>query len=55
MREFSDFEISVTLGLVLRANADVLQDLLNHIRDHHEIFIVYKKTSAGKLTIVDGD
>ena len=55
MKLDSDFGITLTLGLIVRANADDLQELLNHIRDRPELFIVYKMTSTGKITIVDED
>ena len=55
MNENSDFEISITLGLILKGTADDLQGLLNYITAHPELFLVFKRTSGGKLTIVDGD
>jgi hypothetical protein len=47
------FNVHLTLGLVVRASTSDLQSILDFVKENQNIFLVYTKTSGGKLKIVE--
>lgn len=49
----NQFDVPITMGLVVKSNTKDLQELLDFISERPSIFLVYKKTSGGKLRLVE--
>lgn len=47
------FNVHLTLGIVARGTSRDLQAVLDYIKDNPDIFLVYTKTSGGKLKLVE--
>jgi len=48
-----DFDVYVTLGIIIKGRVDSLKDLIAQIEEDDKYRLIFTKTSAGRLTIVD--
>lgn len=53
MVENSDFDIYLSLGIIVKGRTETLKRLIKHIESNPDITLVFTKISGNKLRIVD--
>ena len=48
-----NFDIYLSLGIIVKGRTDSLKDLIEHINDLSDVTLVFTKTSGSKLRIVE--
>jgi len=48
-----DFDIYLSLGIIVKGRTDELKKLIEYIEEDTDLTLVFTKTSGGKLKIID--
>jgi len=48
-----DFDIYLSLGIIVKGRTDELKRLIEYIEEDTDLTLVFTKTSGGKLKIID--